>query len=327
MTKEGVLMNEQKSRFLKTAEMLDRHLTRIKVNERTSTPRPERFDKLVRWFVPNGGTLLLVIVLILTQQVWAKPLLNAPNAPGPSATTINYQGRLADSGGTPLDGNYGMTFALWDAVSGGNLVWGPESHAAVPVSDGLFSVGLGSQTAGGIPIETWDGDRYLEIAVGGETLSPRELIRSVPIAGMALTVPDGVITNQKLALSYWQGSPAGSVAISPGCSPPHEIVSLNVDFAADGVYLLLANVISTADENNGRVRIEIWDQSGIIGQARTYSTHPVAGTQGAQESTIATMVSFPAGTNTMKLMACVVTGSGADVLSASKLIVIPFGQP
>ena len=56
------------------------------------------------------------------------------------------------------------------------------------VSGGLFSVGLGSQTNGGIPTSAWNGDRYLEITVGGETLSPRELIRSVPIAGMALSV-------------------------------------------------------------------------------------------------------------------------------------------
>ncbi|MCP4542592.1 MAG: hypothetical protein GY832_36180, partial [Chloroflexi bacterium] len=86
-----------------------------------------------------------------------------------------------------------------DAATGGSIVWGPEAHPAVPVSEGLFSVGLGSQTGGGIPTTTWNGDRYLEITVGGETLSPRELIRSVPIAGMALTVPDGAITSEKLA--------------------------------------------------------------------------------------------------------------------------------
>ncbi|NHZ72811.1 MAG: hypothetical protein GWP17_06985 [Aquificales bacterium] len=91
-----------------------------------------------------------------------------------------------------------MSFALWDAASGGSIVWGPESHSAVPVAAGLFNVGLGSQTSGGIPTTTWNGDRYLEITVSGETLSPRELIRSVPIAGMALTVPDGSITLSQL---------------------------------------------------------------------------------------------------------------------------------
>jgi len=110
--------------------------------------------------------------------VWAKPLASPASAPGPSATTVNYQGLLADSGGNPLDGTYGMTFALYDASTGGNLMWGPESHAAVPVSEELFSVGLGSQTSGGIPTSTWNGDRYLEITVGGETL----ISSPVPVA-------------------------------------------------------------------------------------------------------------------------------------------------
>jgi hypothetical protein len=97
-----------------------------------------------------------------------------------------------------------MTFALYDAATDGSLVWGPEEHTAVEVSDGLFSVGLGSKTSGGIPTTTWNGDRYLEITVSGETLAPRELLRSVPIAGMALTVPDGAITNQQLALTRYK---------------------------------------------------------------------------------------------------------------------------
>jgi hypothetical protein len=47
----------------------------------------------------------------------------------------------------------------------------------------------------------WEADRYLEITVDGETLSPRELVRSVPIAGMALTVPDGAIASRNARLS------------------------------------------------------------------------------------------------------------------------------
>ncbi len=161
--------------------------------------RPSRLHRFLHWMVPNGGTLLLVAILIVTAQVWAEPLTGPSNAPDPSATTINYQGRLADSGGTPLDGTYGMSFSLWDADTGGSLVWGPENHLAVPVNEGLFSVGLGSQTTGGIPTNVWDSGRYLEISVGGETLAPRELIRSVPIAGMALTVPDGAIGASQIA--------------------------------------------------------------------------------------------------------------------------------
>jgi hypothetical protein len=192
-------MNKQKSFLTKFFELIDEHRNERRVNQAAPLAQPNHRRHILRWFVPNGGTLLLVGILILTANVWAKPLTSPAAAPGPSATTVNYQGRLADNGGTPLDGTYGMTFALYDASTGGSLVWGPESHAAVLVSDGLFSVGLGSQTSGGIPTSVWNGDRYLEITVGGETLSPRELIRSVPIAGMALTVPDGAIDTAKIA--------------------------------------------------------------------------------------------------------------------------------
>jgi hypothetical protein len=35
----------------------------------------------------------------------------------------------------------------------------------VTVDEGLFSVGLGTETNGGIPTTVWNGDRYLEIEV------------------------------------------------------------------------------------------------------------------------------------------------------------------
>ncbi len=36
-------------------------------------PRPSRLPALARWFLPNGGTLLLIAILIFTQNVWASP--------------------------------------------------------------------------------------------------------------------------------------------------------------------------------------------------------------------------------------------------------------
>lgn len=134
-----------------------------------------------------------------TQHVWANEAdLSSMNTAHPSATTVNYQGRLADLSGNPQSGVFGMTFSIWDSAEGSSIVWGPESHDSVPITNGLFNVGLGSKTSGGIPTNVWDGDRYLEITVRGETLSPRELIRSVPIAGMAITVPDDSITAEQI---------------------------------------------------------------------------------------------------------------------------------
>jgi hypothetical protein len=145
--------------------------------------------RLLRWFLLNGGTLLLV-----SARVWAKPLTGPVAAPGPSATTVNYQGRLSDSDSMPLDGTYGMSFALYDAAADGSLIWGPEEHTAVEVSDGLFSVGLGSLTP--ISSTVWgSGASYLGVQVGNDAeMSPREVVGNVPTA---LTVPDGAITPAK----------------------------------------------------------------------------------------------------------------------------------
>jgi hypothetical protein len=244
-------MNKRKSFLTKLGELIDEHRfeRQQSVQVQKDYPSSGFLHQLLRWLMPNGGTLLLVIALIATAQVWARPLASPTGAPGPSATTVNYQGRLSDSDGVPLDGTYGMSFALYDAATDGNLVWGPEEHTAVEVSDGLFSVGLGSKTSGGIPTTTWNGNRYLEITVGGETLEPRELIRSVPIAGMALTVPDGAIsteqiangavTSEKLALasaSYQSYEKFGTTSADFVPIPDAEVI---IDLDTDGKLLII----------------------------------------------------------------------------------------
>ncbi|MBN2004128.1 MAG: hypothetical protein JXA21_12300, partial [Anaerolineae bacterium] len=166
-------------------------------------PTRQTLGRLLRWLTPNGGTLLLLAIFLVAQSVGAIPLPARNAAPAwPAAPTINYQGRLADSAGNPINDTVAMQFAMYDAVTDGSALWGPESHPTVPVSDGLFSVGLGSQTAGGIPTSVLSGDVWLEITVDGETLSPREQLRAVPYAmqaNVALTVPDGSITTSKLS--------------------------------------------------------------------------------------------------------------------------------
>ncbi|HNT73528.1 MAG TPA: hypothetical protein PKH77_00775 [Anaerolineae bacterium] len=169
-----------------------------------SIPLPTRhmLGRLLHWLTPNGGTLLLLVAFLFAQSVGALPLPMRNAAPAwPAAPTINYQGRLADSAGNPINDTVAMQFALYDAATDGSVLWGPESHPTVPVSEGLFSIGLGSQTAGGIPTSILSGDVWLEITVDGETLMPRELLRAAPYAmqaSVALTVPDSSIGAAKL---------------------------------------------------------------------------------------------------------------------------------
>jgi len=57
---------------------------------------------------------------------------------------INYHGKLKDATGNPLTGTYDFAFRLYGAETRGNLVWGPETHAGVSVTNGYFNVKLGS---------------------------------------------------------------------------------------------------------------------------------------------------------------------------------------
>ena len=158
--------------------------------------------RLLRWLTPNGGTLLLLALFLFAQSVGAIPLPAPSSAPNwPTTPTINYQGRLANSAGDPISDTLAMQFSFFDSDTGGALLWGPETHPTVAVTEGLFSVALG-QLSGGIPSDVLSGDLWLEIRVDGETLSPREQLRAVPFAmqaSVALTVPDGAIGTAQIA--------------------------------------------------------------------------------------------------------------------------------
>lgn len=256
-------MQTQRSLLSHILEAVDSYRAeREQVRHADDPARPSSLKRVLRWLTPNGGTILLIMALILTQRVWARSLLAPAYEAGPSATTVSYQGRLADAEGNPLTQD-GVTlqFSLWDASAGGNHIWpdtGTETHV-VDVVDGLFAVGLGSVTPGGIPTSTWSGDRYLEIIVGSETLSPRELIRSVPIAGMALTVPDGAITREKLdpmAATVWLAPPLRFIEEEPwdDVSPVWDISGL----------LLEAGVPEDAD-----VLLLGW-QTSVVPQSATF---------------------------------------------------------
>ena len=312
-------MNENKSLLTQLSEILDEYRAERRRTQTQDTPsQPGRLRRFLRWLTPNGGTLLLIAALLLTAQVWAKPLASPANAPGPSATTVNYQGRLADSGGAPLDGSYGMTFALYDAASDGDLVWGPESHAAVPVSEGLFSVGLGSQTSGGIPTSVWNGDRYLEITVGGETLSPRELIRSVPVAGMALTVPDGAVNNQHLALTRHELSMS---------EPDHfeltdseqVLGEMTIDVPYPATYLTF--LLYAANGHGGRSILFMRDENGDSVCNVDHTSDDVL------YASRTCMFELPAGTHIFRLSARTASSFvGQEVRYVTRAIIVPIAQ-
>jgi microcystin-dependent protein len=111
---------------------------------------------------------------------------------------INYQGTLTDAYGMPIpDSTKPMEFNIYDAPSGGNLIWGPQLFATVPIINGRFNVILGTTDSLGRSIANAfnSENRYLGIRAGSLTeMAPRQQILSTAYAITALHgVPIGSI--------------------------------------------------------------------------------------------------------------------------------------
>ncbi|MFQ5639339.1 MAG: hypothetical protein ACE5IR_15250 [bacterium] len=105
---------------------------------------------------------------------------------------INYQGQLTDDNGNPLNGTFSIEFRIYDSLTDGTIVWGPEIHSK-QIDNGLFNVLLGSQNQNGIPLDLFDSNPtvYLEIRVDGVPLSPRSQFASVPFAFTSRSTGNG----------------------------------------------------------------------------------------------------------------------------------------
>jgi hypothetical protein len=202
-SKEKSEMIEQKGFITRLGEMIDQYRfdRRAQAQEPASAGHSSRLKWLGRQMVPNIGTLVLIIALALAVPTIAGPAA-APLQQSSSTSTISYQGRLADSGGTPITAKQNMEFRLYDVPTGGTPLWTEmwTGGNAVDVSDGLFNVMLGSIATGlEAAIEGYD-ELYLGITVGTDSeMDPRVQLGSVPFSMQALTVPDGSITTDKIA--------------------------------------------------------------------------------------------------------------------------------
>lgn len=92
-------------------------------------------------------------------------------ASGQVPQMMNYQGYLTNAIGIPAaDGNYTIVFSIYDAETGGTVLW-METNPAVLVSKGLFSVIMGSMVPINLP---FDKPYWLGVKVGAEPeLLPR----------------------------------------------------------------------------------------------------------------------------------------------------------
>lgn len=97
---------------------------------------------------------------------------------------INYQGYLTDGSGAAVpDGDYELTFRIYDAPVGGSELWS-ETHSSITVTSGLFNVPIGYSNALNL---SFDSPYWLEIQVGSDApLFPRTALLTVPYSFRSL---------------------------------------------------------------------------------------------------------------------------------------------
>lgn len=146
------------------------------------------------WFLCLLSTLLLYFVAVI---------------PVSAATGINenihFQGKIVNADGTNVaNGNYDFVFKIYTVDSGGVAVW-TESRTGgdqVAVTDGIFSVDLGSVTAlpGSVNFNTDNIYLGIEFNSDGE-MTPRTRFTAVPyalnaakVSGLTVTDTTGTLT-------------------------------------------------------------------------------------------------------------------------------------
>ena len=116
---------------------------------------------------------------------------------------INYQGRLTDKDGAPMNTPVAMEVAVFSQATGGTASFS-QNLGQVQVKQGIYSVAFGGET---LPPVLQNPECWLELTVNGTILQPRQKLLAVPyalqakVALHANTTDDiaGQITPNKIA--------------------------------------------------------------------------------------------------------------------------------
>jgi hypothetical protein len=189
-------------------------------------------------FAFKTGFFLSLLYLVGAGAYGVMGVLTA--MPAAAAQTIpykvNFQGRLTDTTGAALvNGSYNIKFKLYDAPTGGTLLWSEDWVAGavdnrVPVENGLFSVQLGSIAALSPSLFNSSAQRYLEVelptpatarcstngcaAFTEGPMTPRNTLASAAYAFNADTI-DG-IDGASLLHNDQNGTLTGSLTVTNG---------------------------------------------------------------------------------------------------------------
>lgn len=245
--------------------------------------------------------------------------------------TMSYQGVLTDNLGNLVpDGNYNLTFRIYDDPVAGNLHW-TEAHAGVPVVKGGFSVVLGSTVPVNVPFEYFL-TYYLGVQVGADPeLTPRVALSGSPSAmSLGMLGDNGNLAGFMSWLPSTSGLGAGGGYLYLyGLTNGTSSLVLEPDFSGVGLWATLvgyggshvnwngdtggaegtftisglsSTLFNTAQAGDGAVQlpsdavsaVEVLDEPGIASNHAINATSITSTSGGALTDVLATTITTPA---------------------------------
>ncbi len=185
-------------------------------------------------FFRNWSVLIAMTLTSLVSPAFA-------TAPG----LIGYQGRLTDGAGIALNGNYSLTFNVYNLAVGGVPLW-TETQNPIVVDEGLFNVLLGS-VAPINPDLFSEANRFIGVQVnGGAELAPRKQIISVAYSLRVATI-DGATGGIVTGDSKFEGS----VVVGTGDASGSYAFTAGADNTASGNYSSVGGGLENVASGNG----------------------------------------------------------------------------
>ncbi len=180
--------------------------------------------------------------IILTSAIVMGTLVSLVCLAASSTQMINYQGRLTDSAGAPLNGSsIEVLFSIYGEASGGTALW--SETQSITVTGGIYSVQLGA--ANPISDDLFSAsDRWLGVKVGADPeMSPRAQITSVAYAVNSMRLAGKKIQSGQQSLTV-SGSSSGTanVTFPAAFASPPQVITGALDAQIGGKTMIVDQV-------------------------------------------------------------------------------------
>lgn len=182
----------------------------------------------------------------------------------PQLPDFTYQGQLQRNG-APANGGFDLSFALFDAASGGNQVGVAIDEADYPVEDGLFTISLAFPGA-------FNGTQlWLQVSVDGIAMLPHQPVATTPVAQYTLSgaigpaggdlsgsfpnpvIAPGAVTSAKIASGAVTSSKLAPDSVFGGAIADGAIGAADISSGAVGSSEIAAGAVGESELANAAV--------------------------------------------------------------------------